>query len=139
MVFWLVAVPAAAQSQLPDVDVVLVLEVGDLAGWAAVQDEVLSTPQPGPKPLAVSVAAESGRRSIALGQPRFEVALVRGTPAIKVTVHGKIGGGEAVGTLATFESVLIERQAAGADSDVGLLYGLSGVTARVLEMYVTRP
>jgi hypothetical protein len=132
--------PSQAASQLPDLTIVLVMEVADTAGWVALQDEVLVTPQPGPKPLIVSVAATTGgRRSIALAQPRFDVALIKGTGAFKVTVYGKMGGNEAPGALGVFQYALIEEQAAQSDSEVGVMYGLSTVAARVLEMYVTRP
>jgi hypothetical protein len=132
--------PATAQSPLPDVDVVLVLEIADAAGWIAVQGEVLVTPPAGPKPLGVSVAATTGgRRSIMLGQPRFEVALIKGIPAFRVTVHGKMPVSEALGALGAFEHAIIEKQAGPGDSELGLSYGLSTVTARFLEMYVTRP
>ena len=132
--------PRPAMAQLQDVDVVLVLEVADAAGWVVLQDEVLVTPQPGPKPLSISVeAATGGRRSIALAQPRFEVALIKGTPAFKVTVYGKLGGTEARSTLGAFEYALIEKQSSAGDTDVGLLYGLSTVSARILEMYIKRP
>jgi hypothetical protein len=132
--------PLQATPQLPDLTIVLVMEVSDTAGWVALQDEVLLTPQPGQKLLTVSVAAATGgRRSIALAQPRFDVALIKGTGTFKVTVYGKMGGNEAPGALGVFQYALIEEQAAQTDSEVGIAYGLSTVTARILEMYVTRP
>lgn len=128
---------ATAQSLLPDMDVVLVLEIADAAGWIALQEEALVTPPPGAKPLEVSVAATTGgRRSITLGQPNFEVAIIRGLPAFKVTVRAKLTASAAIGTLGPFEYALTEKAG---DAEVGLLYGLSTVTARLLEVYVTRP
>jgi hypothetical protein len=138
-----VAAPVAAQvPQQPggDVDIILILEITDTAGWVILQEEALVTPQPGPRPLSVSVAATTGgRRSISLAQPRFELAMIKGIASFKVTVHGKMGISEAVGALGAFEQALIEQQAPPGDSGVGLQYGLTTVSARMLEMYVTRP
>jgi hypothetical protein len=132
--------PAAAQSQPADVDIVLVVEITDLAGWVALQEASLATPQPGQRPVGVSVAAATGgRRSITLAQPRFDVAMIKGIAAFKVTMYGKMGVSEAVGSLGAFEQALIERQGPSGDSTIGLLYGLTNVEARMLEMYVTRP
>jgi hypothetical protein len=120
--------------------VVLILEVADAAAWVGLHEEVLMTPQPGTRPLGIGVAATTGgRKTIALSQPRFEVSLIKANPAFKVTVRGKMGPNEALGALGPFEYALLEKQTAAGDNEVELSYGLSSVSARVLEMYITRP
>jgi len=122
---------------LPDINVMLVLEIPNVAAWIALQEEALLAPPPGVKPLEVSVAATTGgRRAIMLDQPNFEVATIKGLAAFKVTVRGKLTVSEAIGALGPFEYAVTEKAG---DTEVGLLYGLSSVTARLLEMYVTRP
>jgi hypothetical protein len=135
------APPAVAQaSPGGDVNIILILEIADAAGWVALHDGALVTPEPGSRPLGVTVAARTGSsRSIWIAQPRFEVAMFKGIAAFKVTVHGKMGISEAVGTLGAFQHALLEQQGAPGDGAVGLQYGLTTVEARMLEMYVTRP
>jgi hypothetical protein len=131
--------PATSQVPPPELHVVLVLEITDPQAWVALHEETLGAPSPGTKPLDVSVAATTGgRRSITLGEPRFDVAVVRGFPAFKVTVHGKIGVSEALLALGPFEQAVLDKQTTTGECEVWLLYVLSNVTARLLEMHVTQ-
>src|SRR4051794_10172210 len=93
---FLVAAPPPAQAAaaaLPDVDVVLIAEIQDAAGWLAVHQEVLATPGGSTKVLRATVPARTGgSRSIDIEQPRFTVGLATadGKAQVKVTVAGRL-------------------------------------------------
>ncbi len=132
-------VDASAQS-LPDVAVVLVVEVRDTAGWLLFHDRVIGTPREAARPLEVSsIAGARGRRSIVLEDPTFEITLVRPGEYFKVLVHGKMRGGDAVATLGLFQQAILERPVAPAEGDVFLFFGLVSVSAHVLELKLARP
>src|SRR5262245_40181510 len=61
---------------LPDVDVVLIADVQDTAGWLTLHQEVLSTSIASTKVLRTTLPARTGgSRSIDIEQPRFTVGL----------------------------------------------------------------
>lgn len=125
----------------PDVDVVLVIEVSDTASWLALQDEVLRSAADSGKAL-VSVAAPSGgQRSITIIKPKFatEIYLHSGVKSLKVVLTGKVVAGEALANLTNFERAVLRIQAGMEDNHLTLNYGLTGVYAQLLEMYLSRP
>lgn len=132
----------AASARLPDVDVVLIADVQDTAGWLALHQEVLSTPPGSSKALRATLPARTGgRRSIDIEQPRFMVGLATtdGIAQVKVTVAGKLPASLALAVVTPFQQAAMEIQAGLVSNEVGLAYGLSGVTGRLLELYFDRP
>ena len=131
------AASAPAQTMpLGDLDLVLVMEVDDLAGWRTFHTEVLGT-----KGHTLEVAIETANgssRGLSLTQPRFEVSLVKGTPRFKVTVRGKLGALQALGELGAFEEAVAENHTRSGDAAVGLYYGLSTVGADLMELHTNR-
>jgi hypothetical protein len=136
--FVLAPVIATAGENPSGLDVILIVEVRDTAGWIALHDEVLRTADPTSKPLAVSVARNNPRRAITVREPRFTVSIMKGLRSFTVTVTGKVTGGEADRGLTAFEHAVVENQG-GTESDLELSYGLSTVPAQVIEMHLTRP
>jgi hypothetical protein len=133
--------PAVAQvTELPDVDVVLVVEVRDAVSWMALQQSVLATPRDGSKSLLLSVAAGTGgERSLAIRQPRFDVALTRGNPAIVVQVTGKVSGADALRGLTPFTHAVSDAHQRGGENAILLTYGLYDVIAILVELRTGRP
>ena len=129
-----------AQGQpLPDLDVILVVEVDDAQGWRAFHAEVLGTAQQ-PKGLDVAITAGTGgTRGITVTKPKFTVTLVKGAPLFKVVVTGKLNSSEALGSLGAFEQAVHENYSALGEALVGFSYGLASVGADLTEMHVTRP
>lgn len=135
------ALPARAQTPLPDVDIQVVVQVYDRFEWLALYEEVLATSREAPKPLSVGIAAGTGgTRWLTIHRPRFVTTVLGGRNGIvRVTVAGKVLGGEALRSLTAFERALFDLQESGADTYVGLSYGLAGITAQLLELHLNRP
>jgi hypothetical protein len=136
--------PAAARagSTLPDVDVVVIAEVQDTAGWLNLHQEVLATPVGSLKRLRATLPARTGGgRSIDIDQPRFSVGLatVGGQPAVKVTVAGKVASALALTAVTPFQQAALEIQGGAVRNEITLDYGLSIVVGRLLELYFDRP
>lgn len=130
-----------AQMALPDVDIVLIAEVEDTQAWAALHQEALATVGES-KPLRATLpAATGGRRSIIVYQPRFTASVVTSDARrlVKIGVTGKLRGTEALAGLTAFEVAAIDVQAGAIVNDLGLVYGLAGVNAYLLELHLTRP
>ena len=134
----LAPVIAIAGESPSGLDMILIVEVRDTAGWVALHEEVLRTADPTSKPLAVSVARNNPRRAITVREPRFTVSIMKGLRSFTVTVTGKVTGGEADRGLVAFEHAVVENQG-GTESELELSYGLSTVPAQVIEMHFTRP
>jgi hypothetical protein len=133
---------ARAQGGLPDIDVVLALEVRDVEAWLTLFDEVLGTAKEAPKPVRLSVnAATGGRRSITVRQPTFmsEIYLSGGARGLRVVVVGKVAGTEALADLSSFKQAVLAAQAGAVENEAILSYGLAGVGALLLELHVSRP
>jgi hypothetical protein len=133
--------PARAQVLLPDVDILLVLEIQDTTRWLGFYETVLGTSRESPKQLSLGVAMRKGAaRWLAVDQPRFvtEGRFAAGASTLKVVVTGKVGGGEALRGLATFQSALLEMQAASPDARLTLVYGLAETSVQLLEMHLSR-
>jgi hypothetical protein len=131
-----------AAAGLPDVDVVLIADVQDPAGWLALHQEVLSTSASSTKVLRATVPARpGGSRTIDIEQPRFTVGLITtdGKAQVKVTVAGKLSPSLALAVVTPFQRAAMEIQAGLVANDVSLAYGLSGVSGRLLELYFNRP
>jgi hypothetical protein len=127
---------------LPDVEVVLIAEVRDTAGWLALHQEVLSTSATSSKVLRATLPARTGgSRSIDIDQPRFTVGLITtdGKAQAKVTVSGKLSPSLALAVVTPFQQAAMEIQAGLVTNEVSLVYGLSGVSGRLLELYFDRP
>lgn len=134
--------PSHAGAGLPDVDVVLIAEVRDTAGWLALHQEVLSTSASSTKVLRATLPARTGgSRSIDIEQPRFTVGLITtdGKAQVKVTVAGKLSPSLALAVVTPFQQAAMEIQAGLVGNEIGLAYGLSGVSGRLLELYFDRP
>jgi hypothetical protein len=134
--------PVQAASGLPDVDVVLIAEIQDTAGWLALHQEVLSTPPGSTKVLRATLPARTGgSRSIDIEQPRFTVGVIAsdGKAQVKVTVSGKLPPSLALAVVTPFQHAAMEIQAGVIANEIGLGYGLSGVGGRLLELYFDRP
>jgi hypothetical protein len=131
-----------AGTGLPDVDVVLIAEVQDTAGWLALHQEVLSTPAGSTKVLRATLPARTGgSRSVDIEQPRFTVGLVTtdGKAQVKVTIAGKLPPSLALAVVTPFQQAAMEIQAGLVVNEISLVYGLSGVAGRLLELYFDRP
>ena len=134
------ATSVAQAPRIPELDVIIILEVRDMAGWLALQEEVFGATANATKVLQLAVTAGSGEtRSVAIVQPKFTVSLVKGAQLFKVTVTGKIPGGAGFAGLGAFEYGVLEGQMRPRDNLVGLFYGLSSVAADPLELHVSRP
>jgi len=143
VVVLLTAVPeAGAMGTLPDVDVILVIEVSDANAWLAMHEEVLGTAAESPKALGVTVAgATGGQRSLTIYQPRFdtEILLHSGARSIKVVVAGKVPGNQGLSTLTHFKAAVLAMQAGVVSNEIVLSYGLTGVSAQLLVLHLSRP
>ena len=129
------AVPAPA-----DVDAMLVVEIEDVAGWLALHQEVLGATETA-RPLMVALPARTGGdRIIALERPKFTVSLVIGqpTPAVKVAIAGKIRGSDALTIVTPFQHAAMEVQARVVPNRITLVWGLSAVIGRLLELHISR-
>ena len=123
-------------------DVVLIAEVHDAAGWLALHQEVLSTTAGSTKVLRATLPARTGgSRTIDIEQPRFTVGLVAGDgkAQVKVTVAGKLSPSLALAVVTPFQQAAMEIQAGLVANEIGLAYGLSTVAGRLLELYFDRP
>lgn len=131
-----------AEAGPPDVEVVLIAEVHDTAGWLALHQEVLSTSAASSKVLRATLPARTGgSRSIDIAQPRFTVGLITndGKAQVKVTVSGTLSPSLAMAVVTPFQQAAMEIQAGLVGNEIGLVYGLSGVSGRLLELYFDRP
>jgi hypothetical protein len=138
----LLAGESAAQPTFTDIDVILIAEVADRAGWLGLHQEVLSTPGNSARSLRVSLpAGTGGNRSVNIEQPKFLVTVLptlRHGP-VKVTVTGKVLAAEALAVLTPFEHAALEVQAGAIENELTLLYGLSSVVGRLIELHLQRP
>jgi hypothetical protein len=131
---------AHAQAPLPDLDVTLVLEVQDTAGWLGLHDTVLGTTSDAPKPLQLIVPAVTGGiRSLTIRSPKFTTSFVLNAAAIKVVMTGRVLGAEALRGLSVFEQAVFDMQVGKLENQVTLVYGLSELPTRIVELHVTRP
>lgn len=124
-----------------DVDAMLVVEIEDVAGWLALHQEVLGATETA-RPLMVALPARTGGdRIIALERPKFTVSLVIGqaTPAVKIAIAGKIRGSDALTIVTPFQHAAMEVQARIVPNHITLVYGLSAVIGRLLELHISRP
>ena len=134
------SVAAHAQTALPDLDVTLVLEVQDTGGWLGLHDAVLGTTSDAPKPLQLIVpAATGGSRSLTIRSPKFTTSFVLNAAAIKVVVTGRVLSAEALRSLSVFEQAVFDIQIGKLENQMTLVYGLSELPTRLVELHVTRP
>jgi hypothetical protein len=130
---------AAAQTALPEVDLTLIIEVRDIAGWRAFHTEILGTRQQGQKSLDLAIGTrDGGARGLTVVQPKFDVSVIKGAPVFRVTVRGKLGPVQALGELGAFEEAVVDSHARPGEATLGLYYGLSTVGADVLEFHASR-
>ncbi len=62
-----------------------------------------------------------------------------GRRLVKLAVTGKLAGGDALSGLVPFEHAAIEVQAGALPNELSLVYGLTSVSGRLLELYFSRP
>jgi hypothetical protein len=133
----------AGPAALADVDVVLIGEFQDTGGWLALHQEVLATVNDTTRPLVVTLPAKTGgSRTIYLERPKFTASLVVApgtTPTIKVAIAGKVNGADALRVVTPFQHAALEVNAGAVPNALSLVYGLSGVVGRLLELHVSRP
>ena len=137
----LLVAPVHAGS-LPDVDVVLVVEVRDANAWLAMHQQVLGSSHDSPTPLTVSIdAATAGRRAITVYQPRFDtdILVAPGVRTLKVVIAGKLAGNEALTTLTHFKWAVLSIQAGTLENSLTLTYGLSALNVQLVELQLSRP
>jgi hypothetical protein len=138
-----VAVPraAAAPVALPDVGVTVVAEVPDTTGWLALHQEAIGSAGAGQALRLGLPAGTGGTRWLRVDDPKFSVAILAGggQRVVKLGVTGKLAAGEALSSLVLFEHAAIEVQAGAVPNELTLIYGLSTVTGRLLELYFSRP
>lgn len=131
-----------AQTGLPDVDIVLIVEISDVNGWAALHQEHLGTADGVGKPLRVALpAGTGGNRGITIEQPKLTVSIVAPDPrrVVKIGVTGRIRAAEALASLTNFELAALEVQAGSTPNNLTILYGLSAINAQLLELHLGRP
>ena len=114
---------AHAQAALPDVDITLVLNVPEVAGWLEFQNEILGSSND--RPLAVTLNAASGTRTILLKGVHFGATMV-------------VSGGEALRNLARFQQAAMDIQTGAIDNDLTIFSGLALLRGELLELYTTR-
>jgi hypothetical protein len=127
---------AHAQAVLPDVDITLVLNVPEVEGWLEFQNDILGSSSE--RPLAATLTAASGSRTILLKGARFAATMVVSGGSVKVAVTGKVSGGEALRNLARFQQAAMEIQTGLADNDLTIFSGLALLRGELLELYTTR-
>lgn len=126
----------------PDVDIILVAQVYDSAGWLQLHREVLGTPPDSAKPLNVTLpAGTGGSRSLKVDRPKFSIEIItsHGRSLLKIGVTGKVSAHEALGRLTPFEQAALEVQAGLVQNELMMAYGLSAVIGHLLELYLGRP
>jgi hypothetical protein len=136
------AATAQAASALPDVEIVLVVEIDDTTNWLVLHDAVLGTASESLRPLAVHVASSTGgRRTITVHQHRLDAQIYvsPGMNSVRVLVTGKIQGAEAVRNLTPFQAAVFAIQAGAMENELTLVYGLAAVRAQLLELHLGRP
>jgi hypothetical protein len=135
------ASPALAGPAPIDIDVLIVMEIQDVGGWLALHQDVLGAGE-FVRPLVVTLPARTGgNRSLSLERPKFTVSLAIGhtVPTVKVAVAGKVNGSEALMVVTPFQHAALEVQSGVVPNEVTLMYGLSGVIGRLLELHISRP
>jgi hypothetical protein len=138
----LLASAAQAASTPIDVDVLLIVEIQDIGGWLTIHQDVLAAVTDTARPLVVALPARTGgNRTINLERPKFTASLAVGTGAstVKVAVAGKVNGSDALRVVTPFQHAALEVQAGVMPNEVTLIYGLSGVVGRLLELHISRP
>jgi hypothetical protein len=124
-----------------DVEVALVVEIDDVTSWLSLHQEVLAAASESSRPLFVTLPARTGgRRMVGVERPKFTASLGvgQGTSTVKVTIFGKINGADALSVVTPFEQAAFEVQAGAVPNEATLVYGLSAVIGRLLELHFSR-
>ena len=139
----LAIVPSAtAQLLLPDVDIAITADVRDTGAWVGFYEEVLGSPRDVPYPLGLSVPVESGaNRSLNVLQPKFGVQInpMAGSRVVRIVVTGRVSGTEALRALGAFQHAVLGIQSGVSRNELTLVYGLSAVSASIVDLRVSRP
>ena len=133
---------ARAQSTLPDVDFLLMVDLSVTDDWVRFQDEVISTPRNSARPVFITVVARRGEsRSITVDEPHFTAEI--STPAsydlVKVTVAGKVTSARTPGALTPFQQAIFDIQAGVIDNQLMLTYGPAVLKARFSYLKLNAP
>jgi hypothetical protein len=77
---------------------------------------------------------------IGVERPKFTASLGvgQGASTVKVTIFGKINGADALGVITPFEQAAFEVQAGWVPNEATLVYGLSAVVGRLVELHFSR-
>jgi hypothetical protein len=124
-----------------DVEVLLVVEIDDVASWLSLHQDVLAAASESTRALFVTLPARTGgRRMVGVERPKFTASLGvgQGTSTVKVTIFGRINGADALGVVTPFEQAAFEVQAGTVPNEATLVYGLSAVIGRLLELHFSR-
>lgn len=127
----------AQQPTLPPVSVVLTLDIRDQTAWLNLEHEVLGTMPDPAKRLVVTVPTRAGSgKAIVLLAPKFSATFAAraGTATIRVKVKGEIAGAHAPHTLLPFIQALTESLSELDAYRVTMEYGLSTLSADLLEL-----
>jgi hypothetical protein len=122
---------------LPPVVVVLTLDIRDQAAWLNLEHEVLATTPDAQKRLIVTIPTRAGSgRAIVLLAPKFSATFSGkvGAATIRVKVKGEVAGAHAPHTLLPFMEALLESPAELGTYRVTMEYGLTTLSADLLEM-----
>jgi hypothetical protein len=132
---------AYAKSDLPDVDIVLVTEIHDTAGWLRMHQEVLRASLESRQALGVVLPARiDGNCAIVVSHPKFATQItITGPQVVKLSVSGKVTGDEALQELTSLERAAFDIQSGNVQNRITLIYGLSEIIANLLEMHLSRP
>jgi hypothetical protein len=93
------------------------------------------------EPYRNYIQASHGDRWLRLEQPAFgaQIKAADGSRAVRVGISGRVVGAEAQDSLILFEQAALEVQAGLVANRLTLVYGLAGVSGRLLEPHLTRP
>jgi hypothetical protein len=133
---------ASAKADLPDIDIMLVVEVHDTGGWLRMHQEVLRQPRGSGQALGVIVPTRSdGYQGITVNAPKFtaQIFTAGGPQYVKLFVLGKVSGNEALQELTPLERAALDIQAGGVPNRITLTYSLSEITGHLIEMHLSRP
>jgi hypothetical protein len=133
---------ANAKADLPDIDIMLVVEVHDTGGWLRMHQEVLRQPRGSVQALGVILPTRyDGYRGITVTAPKFstQIFTAGGPQFVKLFVSGKVSGNEALQELTSLERAALDIQAGGVPNRLTLIYSLSEITGHLVEMHLSRP
>lgn len=125
-----------------EMDIILAAEIRDLTDWLAFHQEVVSTPPESGKPLLLSLPGDTGGdRWLRVDSPKFLVKIdtADGSRLVKLTITGKLFGAAAQRDLIAFERAAFLVQTGAVANQLSIVYGLTEVAGRLIEIQAFRP